>query len=190
MTLKELLGDSYKDGMTPGEIEAALASIQLPTDTKEVERLQKALTKSNSEAADYKRKLQEKQTEEERAEAERAEKTRAMEEELNTLKTQKAVADNKAQFLALGYDDALATETAEAMVQGDMTKVFANQKKHQEAQRAALEAELLAKTPTPPAGDGTDTMTKEKFAKLGYEDRVKLFNENPTLYNELAKTEN
>ena len=86
MTLKELLGDSYKDGMTPGEIEAALASVQLPTDTKEIERLQKALTKSNSEAADYKRKLQEKQTEEERAEAERAEKTRAMEEELATLK--------------------------------------------------------------------------------------------------------
>lgn len=190
MTLKELLGDSYKDGMTPGEIEAALASVQLPTDTKEIERLQKALTKSNSEAADYKRKLQEKQTEEERAEAERAEKTRAMEEELATLKTQKAIADNKAQFLALGYEDTLATETAEAMVQGDMAKVFANQKKHQEAQRTALEAELLSKTPTPPAGDETETLTKEKFAKLGYEDRVKLFNENPTLYNELAKTEN
>ena len=29
-------------------------------------------------------------------------------------------------------------------------------------------------------------VTKEEFAKMGYQQRVKLFNENPDLYNELS----
>jgi hypothetical protein len=32
---------------------------------------------------------------------------------------------------------------------------------------------------------GGEPMTKEAFAKMGYADRAKLYNENPTLYNEL-----
>lgn len=33
--------------------------------------------------------------------------------------------------------------------------------------------------------DNKDTVTKEDFAKMGYQARIKLFNENPDLYNEL-----
>lgn len=32
----------------------------------------------------------------------------------------------------------------------------------------------------------TGEISKESFAKMGYKDRVKLYNENPTLYNELT----
>ena len=32
----------------------------------------------------------------------------------------------------------------------------------------------------------TGEISKENFAKMGYKDRVKLYNENPTLYNELT----
>lgn len=39
-----------------------------------------------------------------------------------------------------------------------------------------------------PEDDGTgDSVTKEAFAKMGYQDRLKLFNENPGAYAELAK---
>ena len=32
-----------------------------------------------------------------------------------------------------------------------------------------------------------DTMTKDEFKKMGYQAKLKLFNENPELYNELSK---
>ena len=34
---------------------------------------------------------------------------------------------------------------------------------------------------------GGDSVTKEEFAKMGYQERLKLFNENPTAYAELTK---
>jgi hypothetical protein len=39
----------------------------------------------------------------------------------------------------------------------------------------------------PDEGDKGDVITKEAFAKMGYQDRVKLFNENPEAYAELTK---
>ena len=54
MTIKELLGDAYKDGMTIEEIETALENVSMPEDNSaEIERLKNALSKSNSEAAGY-----------------------------------------------------------------------------------------------------------------------------------------
>ncbi len=39
-----------------------------------------------------------------------------------------------------------------------------------------------------PGNDGGgDTITKETFAKMGYQDRLKVFNENPEAYAELTK---
>ena len=61
MNIKDLLKDAYKEGMTVEDIETALAGIELPTDNSaEVEKLKRDLSKSNSEAADYKRQLREK----------------------------------------------------------------------------------------------------------------------------------
>lgn len=37
-----------------------------------------------------------------------------------------------------------------------------------------------------PNDDGETKMTKEEFNKMGYQGRLKLFNENPELYNELS----
>lgn len=35
--------------------------------------------------------------------------------------------------------------------------------------------------------EGNDSITKESFAKMGYQDRVKLFNEHPEVYAEMTK---
>ena len=67
MNIKDLLKDAYKEGMTLAEIETALKDIDLPTDNSaEIDRLKTALSKSNSEAADYKKQLRDKMSEEER----------------------------------------------------------------------------------------------------------------------------
>lgn len=190
LSLKGLLGEQYKDGMTIEEIEAALSGVDAPeneTQRREIERLTQALTKSNSEAAENKRKLREKQTEEEQQKEERDRIMKELKDEVNLLREEKAVASHKAQFLSLGYDDALATESAQALVKGELDKVFANQKKYNESYAQNIKKELMKNTPTPPAGGDNGAMTKEKFANLGYEDRVKLYNENPTLYAELIK---
>ena len=39
----------------------------------------------------------------------------------------------------------------------------------------------------PDTNDGNNGITKESFAKMGYQDRLKLFNENPEMYKELSK---
>lgn len=52
----------------------------------------------------------------------------------------------------MGYDESLATETATAMVDGDMDKVMANQSKYLEVQKKAIQADHMRKTPRPAAG--------------------------------------
>jgi multidrug resistance efflux pump len=133
MNLKDLLKDAYKEGMTLEEIETALESIELPTDySAEVERLKNALSKSNSEASEFKKQLKEKMSANELKEKEEAEAREKLQSDYDNLLKKVTVSENKAKFLSMGYDDALATETAEALANGEMDKVFANQKKHLE----------------------------------------------------------
>lgn len=192
LTLKELLGDSYKDDMTVAEIDTALASVTLPIDEtskKEIERLTAALSKSNTEAADNKRKLRERQSEEEKQKEEQAQQMAVMKEELENLRKEKILTANKGQLIALGYDEALATETAQAIVDGNTTKLFANQKKFIEEQRSKIRAELMKGTPNPPPGGGTDTMTKEAYRAMPLDQKQKLAVENPTLYKKFNSEE-
>ena len=186
MNIKDLLKDAYKEGMTLEEIETALEGIELPADNSaEVEKLKSALSKSNSEAADYKRQLKEKMTADEIKAKEDTEKQEKLQKDYDELVRKVAISDNKAKLLALGYDDALATETAEAMVNGESEKVFANQKKHLEAMEKKVRSEILKGTPKPDGGNGGKTITKEAFAQMNYSERAKLYEENPDVYNEL-----
>ena len=150
MNIKDLLKDSYKDGMTLEEIEKALADIELPSDgSGEVEKLRAALSKSNSEAADFKKQLRAKMTEDEATKQKETEEREKLQSDYDALLSKITVSENKAKLLALGYDEALASETAEAMAKGESEKVFANQKKHLEAVEKKIRADVLKDTPKP-----------------------------------------
>jgi len=187
MNLKDLLKDSYKDGMTLEEIEEALADIELPSDSSgEVEKLRAALSKSNSEAADYKKQLRAKMTEAEAAKQKEIEEREKLQSDYDALLSKITVSENKAKLLALGYDEALASDTAEAMVKGETEKIFANQKKHLEAVEKKIRADVLKDTPKPAPGSGEGSeITQEQFDSMGYLERLKVFNETPELYNKL-----
>ena len=86
--------------------------------------------KTASELAELKRQLKARMTEEEQREAERKAADEALQVELETLRKDKTISESRAKFLGLGYDDALATETAKALADGDMEKVFVNQGIH------------------------------------------------------------
>lgn len=185
MNIKDLLKDAYKEGMTVEEIETALAGIELPTDNSaEIERLKNALSKSNSEAADFKKRLREKMTADEIKAKEDAEKQEKLQSDYDALVKKVTISENKAKLLALGYEDKLATETAEAMANGELDKVFANQKKHLEAVEKKIRQDILKDTPKPDGGNTGTTITKEQFDAMGYTERLKVFNENPEIYKE------
>ena len=111
----------------------------------EVNKLKTALSKANSDAAEWKRQFREKQTEAERAEAERAEREKAVEDELRTLRRDKTVSGYQAQCLALGYTQELALRAAEAMADNDAAAIMACQQEFLDAKQKELEAAALNK---------------------------------------------
>ena len=186
MKIQDLLKDAYKDGMTIEEIDAALEGIELPTDNSaEVERLKNALSKSNSEAADFKKQLREKMSADEIKAKEDSDKYEELQSKYDALLKESEVTKNKARLLALGYEDKLATETAEAIVSGDTDKVFANQKKHLDTVEKKIREEVLTSTPRPTGGNGSETMTLEKFKKMSIEEQFKFSKEHPEEYKML-----
>lgn len=186
MNLKEVLGDAYKEGMTFEEVETALESVTIPEDNSaEIERLKNALSKSNSEAAGYKKQLREKMTEDEQKKQREQEEREELQNKYDKLLRESVIAKNKAKLVALGYDESLADETAEAMADGDSEKVFANQQKHLASFEKKVRAEALKDTPKPTPDGDSKTMTLEKFRKLDPAERHKFYTEHPDEYKEL-----
>lgn len=119
-----------------------------PKDSEEVTKLKNALSKANSDAAEWKRQFREKQTEAERAEAERKEHEAAVEDELRTLRRDKTVSGYIAQYLALGYTQELALKAAEATADNDAATIMSCQQEYIAAKTKELEAAALNKQPT------------------------------------------
>lgn len=179
--------DGYKPEMSPEEKLALLEKYEpsAPDYTGYIKK--DTFDKTASELAEAKRQLKAKMTEDEQKEAERAANEAAIKAELEALRKDKTISDSKAKFLGLGYDETLATETAKALADGDMDKVFANQQIHIENVKKAERAASLAGDPKPPAGGGGATeVTKKQFDEMGYAERLKVFNEQPELFKQFT----
>ena len=186
MKFKDLLKDAYKEGMTVEEIEAALADIELPADqSAEVERLKNALSKSNSENAEWKKKHREAMSEEERKAQETADLIAKLQEQNETLLRESNVSKHKAKFLAMGYEESLAGDAAAAMVDGDMEKLFSYQQKHQEAFEKKIRADAMKGTKKPVADQESGAMTLDNLRKMSAQDRLEFSEKNPDEYKAL-----
>ena len=186
MNIRDLLGDAYREDMTLEDIENALVDVELPTDNSaEITRLKNALSKSNSEASDYKKQLREKMSADEIKAKEDAEAREKLQSDYDALLKKVSISENKAKLLGLGYEDKLADETAEAMVNGELDKVFANQKKHLDNLEKKIRSEILKETPKPDGGNSSDTMTKEKLRGMSSQERYKFSVEHPEEYKQL-----
>jgi len=196
MTLKELLGESYVEGMTVEEMEAALADknfVDPNTLPKSVKK--DVFDKVASELTKYKKELQELKTsqltdeemlKQKLEEAEKAKQELAIER--NRMKAQevflKAGLDSEetekllAMAVSIDAEDTLAK--AQSLVEVISAKQEVAQKKTKE--------ELLKGTGKPEnGGNKNPTMTKEDFKKLSYADRVKLRDTQPELYKKLTE---
>ena len=152
--------------MTPEQKIAALEGYEYDDNSAELNRLKGALTKASGEAAKWKREHNAHLSDEEKAKQETDQRIQDMEAELKALREEKTIAAYKAKYLAQGYDEALAAESAEALAKGDTDKVFANQEKFMKAYGKNLRSEALRSTPRPPAGEGNSAMTKDDIMKI------------------------
>ena len=172
----------------------ALEEFEYDDNASEVERLRGAVSKANSEAAGWKKKHNELLTEDERKKQEDADALANMKKELDELRKDKTISEFKAKLIAQGYDEALASDTAQAMADGDTAKVFANQGKFLEDYAKKVKADAMKKTPKPPAGDGSSEIDYSKkieeaqqsgdMAAVAYYTRLKAQEEAQAKQNE------
>jgi hypothetical protein len=111
-----------------------------------------------SELAEWKRKHKALLTEEEQKAQEREEELATLRREVEETRKERVLSEHKAQYIAMGYDEELAEDTAKASIEGDTNRVFSNHRKFLEAHDKDLELKLIAKSPRP---DGTGAKNSE-----------------------------
>lgn len=134
----------------------ALEAFEYNDNASELEKQKAAVSKANSEAAEWKRKHNALLSEDEQKKQKQEEDIAAMQKELDELRRDKTVSQFTAKFIAQGYDEKLAAETAKAMADGNTDKVFANQQTFLEAYAKQVKASAMQGTPKPTAGAGAN----------------------------------
>jgi hypothetical protein len=173
------------DTMTPDQKVAALTGLDIPDPDYSGYVKKEVFDKTASEAAEWKKKHNALLSEDEQKKLANEQALAEMKDKLAGLEKEKTVSSYKATLIAQGYDEKLADETAQAMTDGDMAKVFVNQGKFLTEREKAIKAELLKKTPAPPAGGGGEGMTKEKFLKLSTKEQNEYIKDHPDWMTEL-----
>lgn len=153
----------------------------------ENEKLKKATTNASADVSKLKKELAARMSDDEKAKAAAAEATAALQKELDALRRDKAVSEHTASFLGIGFDNDLAKASAEAITDGKTSALFDNIKKFIIAHDKEISSDAVRNTPKPGTGTNTEKVTKEQFERMGYSERVKLFNSDPELYKELTK---
>jgi len=119
-----------------------------------------------------------------------------------TIKTQKADYDAKVKNLTLDsaiekaltgakakHSDLLSTKIDREKLliseDGKVSGLDEQLKGLKETYKDLFEEKISGATPANPENGGMSTITKEQFSKMGYQEKVKLFNENQELYNSL-----
>lgn len=151
--------------MTVEEKLAALEAFDMPENTDEIERYKNAVSKANSEAAEFKRKLKEATANSEKATATANSELTAIKEQLAALQREKAISEHKASFLAQGYSEALALDSATALMDNDSAKLFANMQTFMQEHDKAKQAESVGNMQRPGTGVGNPDGTAD-YQKL------------------------
>ena len=146
-------------------------------------KLKKRTDELSSEIAERKKADLEKLSEDEKTKLHYEE----MEKEIASLKRKDSLNSKINDLMSIGYDKDLATKYANAELDGKSTIEF--QKTFMEAKLEAQKQEMLKGTPNPQMNNPNDIgkTTKDDFDKMGYEERVKLFNEHPEVYQQFAQ---
>lgn len=124
-----------------------------------------AITKSNGEAAEWKRKFRERQTAEEQAADAKREAEALQHEQMETIKKELNVLKATNRYLKQGMDEKLAKECAELEADNDMENLMTKISAHYAAQKdneiKSWQEEYLKSRPDIKAGNGEDGEPEE-----------------------------
>lgn len=174
--------EGYADMSTEDKLKA-LEGFEYEDNAEELSRQKNAISKANSDAAQWKKKYNDMLSEDERKKQEQADSIAAMQKELDELRTAKTVSEYKAKFVAQGYAEDLADDTAKALAAGDSAKVFANQQKFLDEYAKKVKSDILKGTPTPHGNAGSvgvdydkkieEARASKNYAEIAYYTRLK-----------------
>lgn len=173
------------ENMTAEEKLKALEAFDVPDPDYSGFVKKEQFDKTASELAAAKKQLKEKMTEDEAARQREQEEREELQENYNKLLRESTISKNKAKLIALGYEEALADETATAMADGDSEKMFINQQKHLTAFEKKIRAEVLKTTPKPTPDGDNKTMTLDTLRKMSPQERYDFSVKNPDEYKAL-----
>ena len=186
-TLKELLGNAYREGMTLAEIEEATKAMNL-ADLSGGGYV--SLGKYNAlvqERDDYKTKYTDTLTEAQKAEQAALER----EKEVQAIIRENSINRFSKKLATTIKDEATLTEIATLMADGKYEDAFEKQNAYLVDANAKLEEEykqkMMQNNPQAQGGNGgAGEITAEQFAQMGLAERTKLYRENPETYNKLT----
>lgn len=122
--------------------------------------------KKVSELNEAKKNALAKMSEDEQAQAAREEELAQLRERNKELERTVSIASYKATYLGMGYDEALAEDTANAWADGNFDRIIKNQQKYNDAYAKKVKAGMLGEMPTPPAGSGEKTITADEIMAI------------------------
>lgn len=156
------------DSMTADEKVTALLAFQYDDGAEKLKALEADVAKwkassdkASSEAAGYKKQLNATKTEDELKRQESEETLNALKAELAEFKQREQISTAKAAFLGGGFDDANATDAANAFIAGDIEKMSAALKKFRESIEVSTKSKLMGSNPKPESGAKTDDDGKD-----------------------------
>lgn len=166
------------------DLQAQIAQLQ-----KDNEKLKQANTNASADAAEYKRKLREKQSAEEKRAEEEAEEKRKMSERIAELEAAQRNEKGKAGFIGFGFSESAALSATEAFYNGDFDGFTTIMKTFLSDHDKAIKAESV-RGMTPPASGGTGPKqyTKEDFDKMSYRELNELYTKDPEQYEKLRNS--
>lgn len=156
------------ENMTPEQKVAYFEAFEYDDNSSELDKVKTSLSKANSEAKSWKDKYTATLSEEAKTKEAKDQEMETLRQEVETLKKEKTIGTYKARFIAKGMDEELAAETAAALADGDLEKVFANEQTFLSAFEKRIRTEALGDVQTPPNGSKGGSATnigKELGAK-------------------------
>lgn len=160
------------EGMTAEQKVEALLKFEIPENVDLSGFVPKhQFDKAASDLAEAKKQLKSRMTEDEAAKEKATQELTDIQEKYNELLKTSTIANHTARYMAMpGYDEKLARDTAEALFNGDMDKVFENQKKANSAYERQLKADAMRGMKSPQGGENGSVSDAVKIAqRLGKE---------------------
>ena len=161
------------DAMSAEDKIKALLELEFP-DSSEIDRLkadnqkQKDLiTKYTGEISSLKKAQNASLSEADRKTKEQEETLADLQQRYNELLKKSTVGNYAAKLITLGYPEDMALESATALVDGDMDRVFENSAKFKTSLEKQYKAEVVKSTPKPDSKGGvTAPKSKEDIMKI------------------------